>query len=113
MRQVNWLPHAIKGAKVHLIFPEKPVKATLRPSFPAHGWVDACSAIPLIDEPGLSLNTETMPPGTSEQPHYHELPRQYFHIKQGTTHFLLPEGLVKVPSGDGLIDSSRPPPLHF
>jgi hypothetical protein len=37
-----------------------------------------------------------MPPGTSEQPHYHEQARQYFHIQQGTAHLLLPEGLVKV-----------------
>jgi mannose-6-phosphate isomerase-like protein (cupin superfamily) len=79
------------------------IKATLLPHFPAYSWGEDCTARPIIDEPGLSLKSEAMPPGTSEAPHYHKLATQYFHIQQGTAHFHLPEGWVKVQSGETLL----------
>ncbi|MFK8163566.1 MAG: cupin domain-containing protein [Lewinella sp.] len=79
------------------------MKATLLPCFPAYTWGDKCSALPVIDEPGLSLKAEAMPPGTSEQPHYHKHAQQYFHIQRGTAHFRMPEGAVKVQSGETLL----------
>lgn len=94
----------LKGHKSTSYLAEKnTIKATLLSHFPAYSWGKDCSARPIIDEPGLSLKSEAMPPGTSEEPHYHEQARQYFHIQQGTAHFLLPEGLVKVQPGETLL----------
>ncbi|WP_052333998.1 cupin domain-containing protein [Neolewinella persica] len=78
-------------------------KATLLPHFPVYNWGESCSTLPLIDVVGLNLKVETMPPGTSGQPHYQEQARQYFHIQEGMAHFLLPEGLVKVFPGETLL----------
>ena len=94
----------LKGRKSTSYLAEKnTIKAILLPHSPLYLWGEGCSAHPFINEPGLSLKAEVMLPGTSEQPHYHEHARQYFHIQQGTAHFLLPEGLVKVLPGETLL----------
>lgn len=97
-------------------------KATILPAFPAYGWGDDCTALPLIDTPELSLKKEAMPPGTQERPHYHEHARQYFHIQAGIATFQLPEGLIRVAPGQTIfipaglphcINNQEKVPLQF
>jgi mannose-6-phosphate isomerase-like protein (cupin superfamily) len=50
-------------------------------------WGDNCDGWNLVDQPGLSVKTERMPPHTAEESHYHELARQFFFILKGVAIF--------------------------
>jgi mannose-6-phosphate isomerase-like protein (cupin superfamily) len=87
-------------------------------------WGDNCDGWNLVDQPGLSVKMERMPPHTAEESHYHELARQFFFILKGTAVFEFSgEGPVgKVGVGEGLPTKERVtvvaqqgleiPPLH-
>lgn len=50
-------------------------------------WGDNCDGWHLLKTNTLSVIQETMPPGTSEQLHYHTKAQQLFYILDGTAHF--------------------------
>ncbi|HXO75919.1 MAG TPA: cupin domain-containing protein [Puia sp.] len=50
-------------------------------------WGDNCDGWNLVDQPGLSVKMERMPPHTAEESHYHELARQFFFILKGVAVF--------------------------
>jgi mannose-6-phosphate isomerase-like protein (cupin superfamily) len=50
-------------------------------------WGDNCDGWPLLRSESLSVIQERMPPGTSEQMHYHERAQQVFYILSGTATF--------------------------
>jgi mannose-6-phosphate isomerase-like protein (cupin superfamily) len=49
-----------------------------------YSWGSACDGWRLVNQPGLSVIQECMPPHTYETRHYHELARQFFYILSGT-----------------------------
>jgi mannose-6-phosphate isomerase-like protein (cupin superfamily) len=50
-------------------------------------WGAHCDGWPLLISDSLSVIQERMPPGTSEQLHYHERAQQVFYILSGTATF--------------------------
>ena len=50
-------------------------------------WGSNCDGWPLLRSDSLSVIQERMPPGTSEQLHYHERAQQVFYILSGTATF--------------------------
>ena len=57
-------------------------------------WGANCDGWPLLRSDSLSVIEERMPPGTSEQLHYHERAQQVFYILSGTANFEV-EGELK------------------
>jgi mannose-6-phosphate isomerase-like protein (cupin superfamily) len=57
-------------------------------------WGGNCDGWPLLKSDTLSVIQERMPPGASEQLHYHEHAQQVFYILSGTATFEV-EGDVK------------------
>ena len=57
-------------------------------------WGSNCDGWPLLKTDTLSVIQERMPPGASEQLHYHERAQQVFYILSGTATFEV-EGDVK------------------
>jgi len=50
-------------------------------------WGNNCDGWPLLRSDSLNVIQERMPPGTSEQLHYHERAQQVFYILSGTATF--------------------------
>ena len=50
-------------------------------------WGSNCQGWHLLKSEGLSVIQETMPPGASETPHYHQHAQQLFYILLGTATF--------------------------
>ena len=46
-------------------------------------WGDGCDGWHLVRAPGLSVIEERMPPGTTEQRHYHAAAQQLFYVLAG------------------------------
>ena len=65
-------------------------------------WGEGCDGWNLVDEPGLSVKQERMPPHTAEAEHYHRVARQFFFILEGTAVFETAEGRVEVGARQGL-----------
>ena len=65
-------------------------------------WGEGCDGWNLVDEPGLSVKQERMPPHTAEAEHYHRVARQFFFILEGTAVFETAEGRVEVQARQGL-----------
>lgn len=57
-------------------------------------WGEQCDGWHLLKSDSLSVIQERMPPGTSEQLHYHEYVQQVFYILSGTATFEI-EGELK------------------
>src|SRR5471030_678674 len=57
-------------------------------------WGAQCDGWPLLRSDSLSVIQERMPPGTSEQLHYHERAQQVFYILSGAATFEV-EGELK------------------
>lgn len=65
-------------------------------------WGNNCDGWNLVDQPGLSVKMERMPPHTAEEVHYHEFARQFFFILEGVAVFETSEGRVEVAAQEGL-----------
>lgn len=65
-------------------------------------WGDGCEGWRLVDQPEMSVIEERMPPGTSEEAHYHERAQQYFHILAGEAEFELEGSVTMVSAGQGI-----------
>ncbi len=62
-------------------------------------WGNQCDGWHLLRSGSLSVIQERMPPGTSEQMHYHESAQQVFYILSGTATFEVEGGLKTVNGG--------------
>ena len=51
-------------------------------------WGDQCDGWNFVDQPGLSVKMERMPPHTAEQEHFHERARQFFFTLKGVATFV-------------------------
>jgi mannose-6-phosphate isomerase-like protein (cupin superfamily) len=65
-------------------------------------WGNVCDSWNLVDSVGLSVKQEMMPPGTSEQLHYHEHSQQFFFILAGTATFEIEGKQIEVSAHQGL-----------
>jgi mannose-6-phosphate isomerase-like protein (cupin superfamily) len=65
-------------------------------------WGGDCDGWNLVDDAGLSVKLERMPPGMSEQLHFHERAKQFFFILEGEAVFEIDEEIVLVHEGEGL-----------
>lgn len=65
-------------------------------------WGNNCDGWNLVDQPGLSVKMERMPPHTAEETHYHELARQFFFILKGVAVFEFAAQRVTVAAQQGL-----------
>lgn len=65
-------------------------------------WGDQCDGWNFVDQPGLSVKQERMPPHTAEREHLHEKARQFFFILSGSAVFETAEGRFEVAAQHGL-----------
>ena len=65
-------------------------------------WGNRCDGWHFVDQPGLSVKQERMPPHTAENAHFHQMARQFFFILEGTAIFETPEGRIAVMAREGL-----------
>lgn len=65
-------------------------------------WGAACDGWHLLQTDSLSIIQEKMPPGTSEQLHYHNHAQQFFYILSGEATFELNGEKILVEAGKGI-----------
>jgi mannose-6-phosphate isomerase-like protein (cupin superfamily) len=65
-------------------------------------WGNACDGWHLVKTDSLSVIQERMPPGTTEQWHYHERAQQVFFILTGEAVFEVEEEVVWVAAQESL-----------
>ena len=65
-------------------------------------WGDRCESWNMVDEEAFSVKLEQMPPGTSEQKHYHRLASQFFFILKGRAVFEIEDEIVSADTGQGI-----------
>ncbi len=65
-------------------------------------WGDNCDGWPLLRSDSLSVIQERMPPGTSEQLHYHDRAQQVFYILSGTATFEIAEEVKMVSANQSI-----------
>jgi mannose-6-phosphate isomerase-like protein (cupin superfamily) len=65
-------------------------------------WGDQCDGWNFVDQPGLSVKMERMPPHTAEQLHFHQEARQFFFILEGAATFEIEEGPLRVNEQQGI-----------
>ena len=65
-------------------------------------WGNDCDGWNLVANDSLSIKVEKMPPGTSEERHYHLLSQQFFYILSGAATFEMDDEILQIKSGEGL-----------
>lgn len=65
-------------------------------------WGDRCDGYFLLKHAEIHVIEERMPPGTSEQAHYHERARQLFYVLEGELTMRFEAGDVIVSGGSAL-----------
>ena len=65
-------------------------------------WGDQCDGWPLLRTDSLSVIQERMPPGTSEQLHFHHHAQQVFYILSGTAIFEVEGETETVNTGESI-----------
>lgn len=73
-----------------------------RASATHYSWGDGCDGWMLAPGRELSVIEERMPPGTAENPHHHELARQFFYVLEGTFTMVLAGERHTLQPGDGI-----------
>ena len=69
---------------------------------PHYTWGRNCDGWHLVQTPDLSVIQEEMPPGTSEQLHYHEHAQQMFYILSGIADFEIDGRAVVLKAGESI-----------
>jgi mannose-6-phosphate isomerase-like protein (cupin superfamily) len=70
-------------------------------------WGKKCAAWSLVENDGLSVKLESMPPGTEEALHFHETAQQFFFILKGTAVFEIDEVILMMHEGEGINIAAR------
>lgn len=65
-------------------------------------WGMDCDGWNLVDEKNLSIKQERMPPGTSEQLHYHIQAQQFFYILKGIAQLFVEDEAIELGPGQGI-----------
>jgi len=65
-------------------------------------WGEGCDAWKLLAEPGLSVLQERMPPGASEERHFHAATRQFFFVLSGCLLVEVGGRAFRLAPGDGI-----------
>ena len=65
-------------------------------------WGNGCDGWNLADNESLNIKVEKMPPGTSEERHYHQKAQQFFYILSGTATFEMEGEVLQVKTDEGL-----------
>ena len=65
-------------------------------------WGDVCDGWHLVRHENLSVIEERLPPGTTEQRHFHTQARQFFYVLSGELTMELNGELLAVRAGQGL-----------
>lgn len=75
---------------------------TSRANAPHYQWGKDCNGWHLLQSDALSIIEESMPPGSSEQLHYHEKAQQVFYILNGIAHFEIEGAQYTVGKGESI-----------
>ena len=59
-------------------------------------WKDVCDGWHFVEQDGLSVIAERMPPGTQEDMHYHQNARQFFYLLAGQAVMRFSDGKEEV-----------------
>ncbi len=73
-------------------------------------WGDQCHGWHLLDSPALSVIQERMPPGASEQLHYHQFAQQLFYILSGVAEFTVDGTRLTLVAGESI--TIKPNQVH-
>lgn len=65
-------------------------------------WQQVCDGWHFVERDDLSIIAEKMPPGTSEDMHYHRSARQFFYILSGQATMRFSEHTLLLNAGDGI-----------
>ena len=65
-------------------------------------WGDQCDGWHLMKSDALSIIQERMPPGTSEETHYHLKARQFFFILSGEATMKIGEETIRLTTNEGV-----------
>ena len=65
-------------------------------------WGIDCDGWNFVDGKDLSIKQERMPPGTSEQLHYHKHAQQFFYILKGSAQFHIENQVIDLSYGEGI-----------
>ncbi len=65
-------------------------------------WGAGCDGWRLVDQAGLSVIHERMPPGTAEARHYHQAARQFFFVLAGSATMELDGARHKLDAQQGI-----------
>ena len=65
-------------------------------------WGQDCDGWNLVDEEGLSVKQEKMPPASYETIHYHNKAQQFFYILKGAAEIEIDGKSITLNSGQGL-----------
>jgi quercetin dioxygenase-like cupin family protein len=76
---------------------------------PSYLWGDACTGWHLVNNSQLGVIQETMPPGTAEVRHYHQLAQQFFYVLRGEGTFELAGKTWRLGPGEGVHVASGQP----
>jgi mannose-6-phosphate isomerase-like protein (cupin superfamily) len=69
---------------------------------PHYTWGRECDGWHLVNQPGLGVIRERMPPGTEEVHHFHHRARQFFWILAGRAEMLVAGETVALEPGQGV-----------
>ncbi|ATL47256.1 cupin [Chitinophaga caeni] len=69
---------------------------------PHYFWGDGCEGWRMVESDSLSIIREKMPPGTSEQLHYHQQAQQFFYMLSGEARFEIAGESTVVKAGEGI-----------
>ena len=69
---------------------------------PRYTWGEECDGWHFLERNDLSVIRERMPPGTSEQRHYHERSRQFFFILAGEGRMEVEGEVHMMKAGEGI-----------
>ena len=65
-------------------------------------WGEDCDGWNLVDDPSFSIKQERMPPGTTEERHFHQQAQQFFYILRGQAAFDVEGESLLLNKGEGL-----------
>jgi len=65
-------------------------------------WGQNCDGWHLVKKDDLSIITESMPPGTKEEMHYHKNAFQFFYILSGEAQMLFEDRAVLLKENEGI-----------
>jgi mannose-6-phosphate isomerase-like protein (cupin superfamily) len=69
---------------------------------PHYTWGDNCDSWHLLQTNELSILQESMPPGASEQLHYHQKAQQVFYILTGVATFEIDGAILQLNAGESI-----------